>query len=320
MSGRQTKGCCSVGRDAGPPEAGASVTAFAVLPGSGGKPVEAIAVKGGESVVGSHEPIIAVDGEGPERKVFVKDFHLEAQAVTVRRFAEFVDATGYVSESERIGSSAVFAPLVKNPDLVSGGVAATPWWVRVDGASWRQPEGPGSSIEERLDHPVTQVSWNDAAAFAGWVGGRLPSEAEWEHAARGGNRRRRYPWGEDEPTDETVFCNIWQGRFPDHNSERDGYFGTAPARSFDPNEAGFYNMAGNVWEWTSEPFRVRSVSRAAKARNESSRRNLDKVLKGGSFLCHKSYCYRYRIAARMGLSPDSASSNMGFRIAYDAKR
>ncbi|CDZ37085.1 Sulfatase-modifying factor 1 [Neorhizobium galegae bv. officinalis] len=276
-----------------------------------------IAVKGGDTFVGTHDPVIPADGEGPERKVSLQDFHLEAETVTIRRFAEFVEATGYVTESERFGSSAVFAPLLGDIRLATGGVAGTPWWMRIDHATWRQPEGRGSSIDDRLDHPVTHVSWNDALAFAKWVGGRLPTEAEWEHAARGGNRRRRYPWGEEEPTDESIFCNIWQGRFPDTNTLQDGYFGTAPVRSFAPNEAGFYNLAGNVWEWTADPFKVRSLSKQAKTRNEHAKRFSDKVLKGGSFLCHKSYCYRYRIAARMGLSPDSASSNTGFRIAYD---
>ena len=278
-----------------------------------------IAVKGGDSFVGTNDPVIEVDGEGPERKVTVNDFFLEAETVTVARFADFVEATGYVTEAETFGCAAVFSGLLEDKAQLAQSVAQTPWWGRVDGAIWRMPEGPGSSIDERLDHPVTQVSWNDALAFASWVGGRLPTEAEWEHAARGGNRRRRYPWGDDEPTDETIFCNIWQGRFPYDNTRADGFYGTAPARSFAPTDDGFYNLSGNVWEWTSDPFRVRSLSRPAKMRNEQARQSADKVLKGGSFLCHKSYCFRYRIAARMGLSPDSASSNTGFRIAYDVR-
>ncbi|MBW9089796.1 formylglycine-generating enzyme family protein [Rhizobium wenxiniae] len=282
-----------------------------------GRRAETILMKGGETFVGTNDPVITGDGEGPERKVFLPDFHLEVETVTVRRFTEFVGATGYVTESERFGMSAVFSPLLKDQAMVTGGVVDTPWWIRIDGATWKQPEGPGSSIAERLDHPVTQVSWNDAMAFASWVGGRLPSEAEWEHAARGGNCRRRYPWGDVEPTDAAIFCNIWQGAFPRHNTLADGYFSTAPARSFNPSDTGFYNLAGNVWEWSADAFKVRSMTRAAKARNDQARKFSDKVLKGGSFLCHKSYCYRYRIASRMGLSADSSSSNTGFRIAYD---
>ncbi|MFB9948500.1 formylglycine-generating enzyme family protein [Rhizobium puerariae] len=306
-------GCCSGARGDG--HSGVSVKAGPAA--SRGTRGETVAVKGGETFVGTHDPVILLDGEGPERKVLLQDFHLEVETVTVGRFAQFVEATGHVTESERFGSSAVFAPLLDDPELATGGVGNTPWWTRIDGATWKQPEGPGSSADDRLDHPVTHVSWNDARAFAQWVGGRLPTEAEWEHAARGGNRRRRYPWGDEEPTDERIFCNIWQGRFPHGNTLQDGYFGTAPVRSFPPDEAGFYNLAGNVWEWTGDPFRVRSLSRPARERNDQARRFSDKVLKGGSFLCHKSYCYRYRIAARMGLSPDSASSNTGFRIAYD---
>lgn len=307
--------CCSaVSRNKGNEGSGEAVTIS-----SRGRAGNVIAVRGGETFVGTHQPALVVDGEGPERKLHINDFFLEAETVTVSRFAQFVEATGYVSEAERFGCAAVFSGLLEDKKRVADNVAQTPWWARVDGAIWKTPEGPGSTIDTRMDHPVTQVSWNDALAFSSWVGGRLPTEAEWEHAARGGNRRRRYPWGDEEPTDDVVFCNIWQGRFPEHNTLADGFLGTAPARSFTPTEDGLYNLSGNVWEWTSDPFRVRSLSRQAKARNEQSRKSADKVLKGGSFLCHKSYCYRYRIAARMGLSPESASSNTGFRVAYDAR-
>jgi len=306
-------GCCSVAARAGDGQAAAGAKSFTVR----GCPGQTIAVKGAESFVGTHDPVIAADGEGPERRVLLQDFHLEVETVTLARFSDFIEATGHVTESERFGMSAVFSPLLKNQSIATGGVVNTPWWTRVDGATWNQPEGPGSSIEDRLDHPVTHVSWHDAMAFAAWVGGRLPTEAEWEHAARGGNRRRRYPWGDIEPSDDLSFCNIWQGRFPNHNTMVDGYFGTAPARSFEPSEAGFYNLSGNVWEWTADAFKVRSLFKAAKLRNDQAKKSADKVLKGGSFLCHKSYCYRYRIAARMGLSADSASSNTGFRVAYD---
>lgn len=306
--------CCSGAARAGQDDAPAGTASFKVR----GSPIRTIAVKGGESFVGTHDPVIAADGEGPERRVMLQDFHLEVEAVTIRRFADFIEATGYVTVSERFGMSAVFAPLLESQTLATGSVINTPWWTRIDGATWKEPEGTGSSIGGRLEHPVTHISWHDATAFASWVGGRLPTEAEWEHAARGGNRRRRYPWGDEEPSDDVIFCNIWQGQFPHNNTLADGYFGTSPARSFEPSKEGFYNLAGNVWEWTADAFKVRSLSKAAKLRNEDAKKAADKVLKGGSFLCHKSYCYRYRIAARMGLSPDSASSNTGFRIAYDA--
>ena len=257
---------------------------------------------GGDSFVGTDTPELLTDGEGPRRAVRLKPFRLEACAVTVERFAAFVTETGYVSEAERLGWSAVFAGFLAD-GLGSGRPdKATDWWRPVTGACWRCPEGPGSTIEDRADHPATHISWSDASAFAAWAGGRLPTEAEWEHAARDGAGDRRFPWGDADPTDAKIFCNIWQGSFP----------------SFPPNSAGLFNMSGNVWEWTSDPFRVRSLSREAQVANRRATEERLKVVKGGSFLCHISYCYRYRIAARIGLPPDSAASNSGFRIAYDA--
>src|SRR5690606_21177079 len=185
---------------------------------------DVIRVPGGVSFMGTHAGEIGHDGEEPERATKLADFGLEATTVTNERFAAFVTATGYVTEAERFGWSAVFdndeAAMASARRQGSG----LPWWHRVEGVSWREPEGPGSSIADRMDHPVVQVSWNDANAFAGWDGGRLPTEAEWEHAARGGAVRKRFPWGDQEPDDEdAILCNIWQGRFPDRNTARDGY-------------------------------------------------------------------------------------------------
>ena len=306
-------GCCSASRNAG---AAAPASDVAIAAGTGARAFP-IAIPGGRSHVGANRPDIPLDGEGPLREVKLKPYALEAQTVTIGRFRDFVEATGYVTEAERFGWSAVFAGLLPEGAEVSGNASATPWWVRVEGASWRHPEGPLSSVEDRLDHPVTQVSAADAAAFARYVGGRLPNEAEWERAAHGGHRDRKFPWGNEEPTDEKTFCNIWQGRFPTHNTVVDGYFGTAPARAFSPNDGGFYNMAGNVWEWTSDAYRIRSLSKRARQRNAEAIEQNERLLKGGSFLCHISYCYRYRIVARMALTPDSAASNVGFRVAYD---
>ena len=154
-------------------------------------------------------------------------------------------------------------------------------------------------------------------AYAAWAGGRLPTEIEWEHAARGGREDDPFPWGTEEPNDTDFFpCNIWQGRFPESNSLRDGYKTTAPARSFEPNGYGLYNVVGNVWEWTAEPFKVKSLKKHVKQRMKDMRGY--KLTKGGSFLCHRSYCYRYRVAARTGNSPDSATTHMGFRVIWDA--
>tara|TARA_R110002020_G_scaffold134252_28_gene299716 strand:- start:3146 stop:3982 length:837 start_codon:yes stop_codon:yes gene_type:complete len=276
-----------------------------------------IRVRGGKSFVGTDSPEIPRDGEGPAREVALADFGLEAQTVTVERFAAFVKETGYVTEAERFGWSSVFLSNEAHLAAASAVGSRLPWWHKVDQSTWRQPEGPGSTVEDRLDHPVTQVSWADANAFAAWVGGRLPSEAEWEHAARGGAEHKRFPWGDVEPNDEILLANIWQGTFPHLNTARDGYERTAPAQSFAPNSLGFYNMSGNVWEWTRDRFRIRSLSKPARLRNAQALTHSEKVLKGGSFLCHISYCYRYRIAARMALSADSAASNAGFRVAYD---
>ena len=304
------KPCCGLSRGGG---LSAAAPALAV----GGQPGETIRVPGGKSFVGTNRPVIAQDGEGPARPVTLRDFALEAETVTNTRFAAFVAATGYVTEAEQFGWSAVFLGDPADARFAQSVGSSLPWWHRIPGADWRHPEGPDSDLQDRMDHPVVQVSWRDAQAFARWTGGRLPTEAEWEHAARGGAEARRFPWGDAEPDDETILCNIWQGRFPHTNTARDGWERTAPARSFAPNPLGLYNMVGNVWEWTADAFRIRSASRHARARNATAAQHSEKLLKGGSFLCHISYCYRYRIAARTALSPDSAASNAGFRVAYD---
>ncbi|MEM7567064.1 MAG: SUMF1/EgtB/PvdO family nonheme iron enzyme [Pseudomonadota bacterium] len=270
--------------------------------------------------------MLPIDGEGPARRVPIAAFRIDPHAVTAGWFAAFVASTGYVTDAERYGWSLVFQADLP-PDLAGADlprVAATPWWVRVDGAMWALPFGPGSSTEGREDHPVVHVSWNDAAAFAAWAGGRLPTEAEWEAAARGGPAGQRdmpYPWGEDEPSDDAAGaarCNIWQGRFPDVDLARDGWRGTAPVHAFAPNAIGLHQMVGNTWEWCADPFRVRSLRKDAKRRNAASRAGGDRLLKGGSHLCHRSYCHRYRIAARTGVQPDSSTGHTGFRIVADA--
>lgn len=241
---------------------------------------------------------------------------MDAHQVTNARFAAFVAETGYRTEAERHGWSYVFH-LFLDAARHDQAPAGTPWWRKVEGACWHAPEGPGSSIEGRMDHPAVHIAWTDAMAFAAWAGGRLPTEAEWEHAAQGGRRGARFPWGEAEPTDTEVYCNIWQGRFPQENTLADGYLGTAPVGAFAPNGYGLYNMCGNAWEWCADPFRIRSLSQAAKARNEAAAAERERVMKGGSHLCHISYCYRYRIAARSGRSPDTSAGHTGFRLAYD---
>lgn len=304
--------CCTPSRAASEPvESTAEIT-----PGVG-TAGQNVLFPAANSFVGTDQPQIPHDGEGPRRLVRLKPFRLETMAVTNERFTAFVAATGYVTEAERFGWSPVFRALL-GEDAPPPSNTQTPWWLLVDGACWSAPEGPGSDLTDRADHPVVQVSWADAKAFAQWCGGRLPSEAEWEHAARGGLTDPRFPWGDAEPDDETVFANIWQGQFPHTNILTDGYLGTCPVATFPANGSGLYGMAGNVWEWTSDAFRVRSLTRQAKQRNQTASVTKEKVLKGGSFLCHISYCYRYRIAARSALTAESCASNTGFRIAFDA--
>ena len=305
-----SKACCLPSRNAAPSGVDAVVS-----PGAAGVEMEAVSVPGGPALVGTHAPQIPDDGEGPVRTVAVKPFRMAPTAVTNAEFRGFVEATGYVTEAERFGWSFVFWQQVPDEVGPTQAVMEVEWWRRVDGACWFAPNGPGTESVCLPDHPVVHVSWNDAKAYTDWVGGRLPTEAEWEHAARAGQGDVRFPWGDAEPNDtDFTPCNIWQGRFPRTNTAADGYVTTAPARSFEPNPWGLYNLVGNVWEWTSEPYRVRSLKRSVKARLSKMRGY--KLSKGGSFLCHRSYCYRYRIAARSGTSPDSATTHHGFRVVW----
>jgi formylglycine-generating enzyme required for sulfatase activity len=244
------------------------------------------------------------DGEGPVRTVAVAPFAIGATTVTNAQFAGFVKRTGHVTTAERFGWSYVFAGLLGPQAMpaVRGSEANAPWWLGVTGATWRRPEGPGSHITDRQNHPVVHVSYDDAVAYCDWAGSRLPTEPEWEYAARGGLVGARYPWGDDLRPGGRYRCNIWQGRFPTHNTAADGYVGTCPVTAFPPNGYGLYNMVGNVWEWTADGW---SADGPPDAR----------AMRGGSYLCHDSYCNRYRTSARMGLTPDSSTGNVGFRVA-----
>lgn len=272
-------------------------------------------IPGGDALKGTDQPMIPMDEESPCRRKKIEPFRMMQSAVTNALFESFVTATGYITEAERYGWSFVF----QNEDSTDAkpleSVAAAPWWRKTSGATWRNINGPDAEANFVANHPVVHVSWNDAIAFAKWAGGRLPSESEWEHAARGGLGDVPFPWGTREPND-TDFqpCNVWQGRFPEQNLLTDGYASTAPAKSFEPNGYGLHNMCGNVWEWTSGRYKIES--RTKEGRRHAKNTKGFKLLKGGSFLCHKSYCFRYRIAARSGTTPDSTTAHQGFRLVF----
>ena len=290
--------------------------------------------------------------EWPSHAVTVSGFWMDVHEVTNQQFSDFVKATGYVTVAERRveweqlktqlppGTARPPEEMLQPGSLVfrvpqdQPNVARLNWWQWVRGANWRHPDGPGSSIEKRMDHPVVHVAWEDADAYARWAGKRLPTEAEWEFAARGGLESRPYTWGDQEPTDKEPRLNIWQGRFPVDNTKTDGYEGTAPVGSYDPNGYGLHDMAGNVWEWCSDWYRADAFERRALA-NGDAPPPLDpkgpgeswdagephaskRVSRGGSFLCHRTYCNAYRTSGRIGTSVDTGLSHHGFRCVCDA--
>lgn len=255
------------------------------------------------------------DGEGPVRSVFVSPFSIDMAPVTNAQFGEFIRATDYVTEAERYGWSFVFwahIPEARFEKLVDDTVAQAPWWCKVYGATWKNPEGPGSHVNTRADYPVVHVSFHDATAYAAWAGKQIPTEAEWEYAARGGLEQKLYPWGNDLTPNGTHLCNIWQGEFPTNDTGEDGFAGTCPVRAFPPNAFGLYSITGNVWEWTADWFGTRHP-KTESTNPKGPKQGTNKVIKGGSFLCHASYCNRYRVAARTQNTPDSSTSNIGFR-------
>jgi len=303
-------------------------------------------IPGGEFAMGGTDALARPD-ESPVHRVRVDGFWMDATEVTNAQFAKFVDATGYVTVAERAVDweelKKQVPPGTPRPEeslLAPGSLVFTPsdrpvdlrryeqWWTWTLGADWRHPEGPGSTIEGREAEPVVHVAFEDAAAYAKWAGKRLPTEAEWEYAARGGLDGKVNGWG-DEPVDATR-CNIWTGHFPDRDTGEDGFAGVAPVKSFPPNGYGLYDMAGNVWEWCSDLYRPDAYALAAAAAGEDGvvenpggpTQSLDppnpyapqmRVQRGGSFLCNDSYCASYRVSARMPGSPDTGASHVGFR-------
>jgi len=266
----------------------------------------------------------ADDGEGPARRVTVDPFHVDRYAVTNVEFLQFVRDEGYTTDAEQYGWSYVFEGFETDRanELSIGSAAGAPWWLAVEGANWLHPYGPGFSLlddEDLLKHPVTHVSWNDARAYSRWAGKRLLTEAEWEFAARGGTRGTQFPWGAELTLDGEHRCNVWQGNFPEENEEADGYSGTAPVDAFRPNGYGLYNVIGNVWEWCFDRFSADHHATTSDGDHNPTgpARGRERVMKGGSYLCHDSWCNRYRIPARSKNTPDSSAGNIGFRCARD---
>lgn len=288
---------------------------------TGGSAAEMVRLDGGRFWMGTdNEEGFPADGEGPVREVTLDPFRIDLHPVTNEQFGEFVRRTGYVTEAERFGWSFVFqghipAEAVKR--LVDDRAPGTQWWCKVDGSDWRHPEGPDTSITARPHHPAVHVSWNDAAEYARWAGKRLPTEAEWEYAARGGLEQKIYAWGDELTPEGRHLCNIWQGEFPLHDAAEDGYSAPAPVDAFPANGYGLYAVAGNTWEWCADWFHPAYHVTATRVNPVGPAAGTNRVMRGGSYLCHKSYCNRYRVAARTSNTPDSATTNIGFRCAMD---
>ncbi len=277
-----------------------------------------VKLDGGRFFMGTDsEEGFPADGEGPIREVTLDPFYVDSQPVTNEMFAEFARATSYVTEAERFAWSFVFQGHLPEDRVIEQRVPGTRWWCKVSGADWRHPEGPDSSIDARANFPAVQVSWHDAAEYARWAGKRLPTEAEWEYAARGGLEQKIYPWGDELTPGGRHLCNIWQGEFPFRDSAEDGYSAPAPANAFPANGYGLYAVSGNTWEWCADWFHPAYHVTATRVNPVGPASGVNRAMRGGSYLCHKSYCNRYRVAARTSNMPDSATTNIGFRCVRD---
>jgi sulfatase modifying factor 1 len=328
-------------------------TTYALVSWPSPAPSGMVWIPSGEFTMGTDSDLGWAD-EKPAHRVRVNGFFMDETDVTNAQFGKFVEATGYVTTAEKpvdaaeilsqlppgtppppkenlLPGSMVFVP-TSGPVPVVGQEVHRQWWKWTPGANWRHPEGPDSNIEGKNDHPVVQVSWDDAVAYAQWAGKRLPTEAEWEFAARGGLDNKPYVWGEDKPTDTNIRANIWQGEFPYKNTAIDGYERTSPVKAFAPNGYGLYDMSGNVWQWCSDWYQVdlyrQRAGKGVVVNPSGPEKSFDprqpysplRAQKGGSFLCNDAYCTRYRPSARHGCTPDSGMSHIGFRCVANAKQ
>ena len=255
------------------------------------------------------------DGEEPVHEVVLSPFAIGSAPVTNAEFAAFAAETGYLTEAEKTGWSFVFTMFLPEDFEPTRAIERAPWWRQVFGAQWRHPEGPQSDIANREDHPVTHVSWDDASAYCEWAGLRLPTEAEWEFAARGGIGGAQFPWGDELEPDGRQMMNVFQGEFPARNTCEDGWAGTSPVGSFEPNGYGLFDTTGNVWEWCADRFGADTYREGPRENPGGPQAGDQRVIRGGSYLCHASYCRRYRVDARSSNTPDSTSGNTGFRVA-----
>ncbi len=307
-----------------------------------------VLISAGDFVMGTDDPN-SIPNERPSHRVQVGAFWMDEHDVTNAEFRAFINATGYVTTAERPidweqMKTQVPAGTPKPPDemLKPGSLVFTPpdhpvdlrdmnnWWTWTSGASWKHPQGPSSTIDGKDDYPVVQVCWDDATAYAKWAGKRLPTEAQWEYAARGGAKTNtRYWWGDEFRPGGKFMCNTFTGEFPYHNTAEDGYVGTSPVHAFPPNGYGLYDMAGNVWQWTADLYRADMHAQAAKLQSccpvvtecfdptNALPSAAERVTKGGSFLCNPNYCESYRPTARRGTPPDTGTEHIGFRCAMD---
>ena len=322
MTDPQHDSCCRI-----PADPGAALTArceaalAAVVPAPASDQAhlhaDLVAIPGGFFDMGTRRSTYPGDGDSPRRKVHVSPFRIGRTSVTNAQFADFVAATGYRTIAQIEGWSFVFHQLLTDLHAWPVSPPGLPWWRQVNGAFWAAPEGPGSQVNDRPGHPAVHLCWYDAMAYCRWSGLSLPTDAQWERAARGGLAHRNFPWGDALHPGGAFAMNTFQGTFPHHDTGADGFVGTCPADAFDPNGFGLFTMTGNVWEWVADRFGPRPPPGPGHPERDplGASQGHARVQRGGSYLCHASYCDRYHVHSRTSNDPESSTGNAGFRVA-----